>query len=82
MSIYDQQQTPKLWWCTMMVLERKKNKNLDQIMYGEDFDGGKDGDDDDSGNIGDEVTELRSSNVYPKGQNQEKCWKRGQFTVV
>jgi hypothetical protein len=51
-------------------------------MYGEDFDGGKDGDDDDSGNIGDEVTELRSSNVYSKGQNQEKCRKRGQFTVV
>jgi hypothetical protein len=41
--------------CSSMIIERKKNENLDQIMYGEDFDGGKD-DDVDSKDSEEEVT--------------------------
>jgi hypothetical protein len=53
-----------------MIVERKKNENLDQIMYGEDFDDSIDGDDDDEdGDSKDSGEEVNSKN--------KKCLSRG-----
>jgi hypothetical protein len=40
---------------------QEEEQNVDQIMYGEDFDDGKDGDDDndDSNNVGEEAAAKR-----------------------
>jgi hypothetical protein len=39
-----------------LIVERKKNENLDQIIYGEDFDGGKEDDDEEGEDGKEEVT--------------------------
>jgi hypothetical protein len=48
-----------------MIVQRKKNENLDQIMYGEDFGGEKDGDDDSEDDT-EEVTGGDGNSKKPK----------------
>jgi predicted CopG family antitoxin len=69
-----------------MIVERKKNENLDQIMYAKDFDGSdKDDDVDDSCNVEEDTTvegmKTRRRNDCPRGQSVGKSPKMGHCTV-
>jgi hypothetical protein len=69
-----------------MIVERKKNENLDQIMYAEDFDGSdKDDDVDDSCDIDEDTTaggmKTRRRSDFPRGQSLGKSPKIGHCTV-
>jgi hypothetical protein len=63
---------------TMMV-DRRKNGNLDQIMYGKDFDGGKDGDDDDGNDCGEEATAKKLKRISKGEEPREISEERSSL---
>jgi hypothetical protein len=68
-----------------MIVERKKNGNLDEFMYGEDFDLGKDGNADHDSKDGDEEGETegggnsKKKKRLPKGAKPREITKDGSF---